>query len=350
MGMSMVSMSGELLACCAVAASGSPVVNADQTVILWWDRANQTQHFIRRANFRGGGDSVGFLVPSLTRPSLEKSGDGAFPYLANLTRPSSGGGGFPLGCAVAAPAPRSYVNVIEEKTVAGYDTVVLTAGSGEALLGWLNKNGFAFRPETAAWAEPYVKNGWYISAMKISKKASPEPSSKLAASALRICFKTDRPLFPYREPDSREDATKLGITHRLLRLYLVAETSYQGRFSTGTPWQAEVRYNSPLQSDERARLAELLELPANTNAGQMWLTELEHQWPYGSAPGDVYFEPTPQAVKVQQSRIDPTLGLFVCGALFPRLRRVVSRVLGHQFFWAGRVSPVGEELRDDATG
>jgi hypothetical protein len=327
MGVSMVSMTGELRACCAVAASGSPVVNADQTVILWWDRANQTQHFIRRASFRGGDDSVGFLVPSPTRPSLEKSGDDAFPYLADLTRPPTGGGGFSIGCAAVAPPPRSYVNVIEEKTVAGYDAVVLTAGSGEALLRWLNENGFAFRPETAAWVEPYVKNGWYISAMKISKKTSPDPQAKLAASALRISFKTDRPLFPYREPDSRDDATKLGVTHRTLRIYLVAEASYQGRFSTGTPWQAKVPYSSPLENDERTRLAELLELPANTSPGKMWLTEFEHRWPYGIAPGDVYFEPAPQAVQLQQSKIDPTMALLVGGALFPRLRRVVSRVV-----------------------
>jgi hypothetical protein len=326
-GVSMVSMIGESQACCAVAEAGRPVVNADQTVILWWDRPNQTQHFIRRASFKGGGDSVGFLVPSPTRPSLEKSGDDAFPYLADLTRPSSGGGGFAIGCAVAAPAPRSEVKVIEEKTVAGYDAVVLTAGSGEALLRWLNENGFAFRPETAAWAEPYVKNGWYISAMKISKETSRDPQAKLGVSALRISFKTDRPLFPYREPDSRDDASKLDVTRRLLRIYLVAEAPYQGRFSTGMPWPANVGYSSPLKDDERSRLAELLELPATTSSGKMWLTEFEHQWPYGIAPGDVYFEQASKPVQVQQSGMDPTMILLAGGVLFPRLRRVVSRVV-----------------------
>ena len=34
--------------CCAVAAGGSHVVNADQTVIMLWDEARQTQHFIRK--------------------------------------------------------------------------------------------------------------------------------------------------------------------------------------------------------------------------------------------------------------------------------------------------------------
>ena len=36
--------------CCAV-SSGKPVVNADQSVIIIWDAATKTQHFIRRASF-----------------------------------------------------------------------------------------------------------------------------------------------------------------------------------------------------------------------------------------------------------------------------------------------------------
>ncbi|HEX7261036.1 MAG TPA: DUF2330 domain-containing protein, partial [Luteolibacter sp.] len=83
-------------ACCAVAAKGVPVVNADQTVIIWWDKANQTEHFIRKASFRGGGASIGFLVPTPSRPQLEESGNDAFGYLADITAPkASFGGGFP---------------------------------------------------------------------------------------------------------------------------------------------------------------------------------------------------------------------------------------------------------------
>ena len=62
-------------ACCAVAAGGVPVVNADQTVIIWWDKANRMEHFIRKASFRGGGESIGFLVPTPSRPQLEESGN-----------------------------------------------------------------------------------------------------------------------------------------------------------------------------------------------------------------------------------------------------------------------------------
>ncbi len=311
---------GKATACCAVGEIGKPVVNADQTVILWWDRANQTEHFIRRASFRGGGDTVGFLVPSPGRPQLEESGDDAFPYLANITRPVSSGGGFALGCAVSVPDARNSVRVIEEKTVAGYDAVVLTAGSGDALLQWLNRNGFAFRPETAAWAEPYVKKGWYISAMTMTKRDADRP---LTASALRITFKTDRPLFPYREPDSRNDASQLGINDRLLRIYFIADSPYRGRFSSGQAWQATPRYSAPLEKAERSRLIQLLGIPESTGPAKSWLTEFEHHWPYGLAHGDVYFDPAPKSIKRATAGMafDPTMTIVAAWALVPALWR-----------------------------
>src|SRR5438105_2779881 len=74
-------------ACCPVGPSGKPVVNADQAVIILWDAATKTQHFIRRASFKSEGDDFGFLIPSPSQPELSESGNEAFPYLQSLTEP-----------------------------------------------------------------------------------------------------------------------------------------------------------------------------------------------------------------------------------------------------------------------
>src|SRR5438445_4587158 len=74
-------------ACCPVGPSGKPVVNADQPVIILWDAATKTQHFIRRAAFKSAGDDFGFLIPSPSHPQLSESGNEAFPYLQALTEP-----------------------------------------------------------------------------------------------------------------------------------------------------------------------------------------------------------------------------------------------------------------------
>src|SRR6516165_8241841 len=72
-------------ACCPAPPSGKPVVNADQTVILIWDAASKTQHFIRQASFQSEADDFGFLVPTPSQPVLDESGNEAFPYLRKLT-------------------------------------------------------------------------------------------------------------------------------------------------------------------------------------------------------------------------------------------------------------------------
>ena len=64
-------------ACCPTPRRDVAVVNADQTVILIWDAANKTQHFIRRASFKSAGDDFGFLIPSPSQPDLDESGDDA---------------------------------------------------------------------------------------------------------------------------------------------------------------------------------------------------------------------------------------------------------------------------------
>jgi hypothetical protein len=72
-------------ACCVVAARGNHVVNADQTVIMIWDEERQTQHFIRKADFKTDAVDVGFLVPSPSRPQLAESGNAAFAKLDDIT-------------------------------------------------------------------------------------------------------------------------------------------------------------------------------------------------------------------------------------------------------------------------
>src|SRR5262245_17088053 len=166
-------------ACCAVYRSGAPVVNADQTVIILWDAATKTQPFIRQASFKGDADDFGFLVPSPTQPELAEAGDDAFPYLRKLTEPEvkrvPRSLGISCGCSTAIPdeslsAPgRSAVKVLEEKLVAGFNAAVLETRSESALVKWLQDNGYAFSPEVADWAKPYVEAGWKITALKVAK-------------------------------------------------------------------------------------------------------------------------------------------------------------------------------------
>lgn len=285
-------------ACCPAPPSGKPVVNADQTVILIWDAATKTQHFIRQASFKSDAEDFGFLVPSPTQPELDESGNDAFPYLLKLTEPETlkrprPRGGVGCGCGGAgvmpmAAAPKS-VRVLEEKLVAGFRASVLETTSADALVAWLKDHGYAFSPEVKAWAEPYIADGWKITALKVAKGTEAADSTKVSAAALRMSFKTDRPLFPYREPDPKAPAAALGASQRLLRIYFLAEARYQGELTKDVPWTGKVAWAGWLKSDDRKKLLDQLKLPETTGPADWWLTEFEDNWPYRAAPADVSF-------------------------------------------------------------
>jgi hypothetical protein len=216
--------------------------------------------------------------------------------------------------------------VIEERTVAGFDTVVLAADSGNALAAWLKEHRYAYTPEVAAWAQPYLDQKWYMVAMKISKRDAGRGSAGISASALRISFKTDRPLFPYREPDSRKDASELGVKDRVLRIYFIAEARYEGRFPDGQAWTGDLKWSRPLSSDQRRQLLMKLNLDQNVGPAQFWLSEFVDHWPYGVAPGDVYFSPSRDQKEVAKTDspnpLDPTLPTMVAASLIlPWARR-----------------------------
>lgn len=285
--------------CCPAPPSGKPVVNADQTVILLWDAATKTEHFIRKASFKSDAADFGFIIPSPGQPELAESGNAAFPALQKLTEPEvvtkpmpRGGGG--CGCADkstrAMPgAAADTVRVLDRKLVAGFQAAVLEATSAAALTDWLRTNGYAYSPEIEAWAKPYIAAGWKMTALKVAKGAGDAAPKDVSASALRLSFKTDRPLFPYREPDPTSAAKALGADHRLLRIYFLADARYRGEMTPESPWTGRVAWAGLLRAEDRTQLLGQLGLPAGTGPDHWWLTEFEDQWPYRAAPADVYF-------------------------------------------------------------
>lgn len=284
-----------LRACCPAPPSGKAVVNADQTVIILWDAATKTQHFIRKASFKSAADDFGFLVPTPAKPELNESGNEAFAYLQQLTEPerrrvaspSSG-----IGCGGPAPkgeVTKSAVRVLEEKLVAGFNASVLEADSATALTDWLKKNGYAYSPEIEAWAKPYVTLGWKFTALKIAKDNTDRVDPNVTATALRISFKTVRPLFPYREPDSAKSAAELGTKNRLLRIYCLAKGRYRGELTKDTPWTGKVAWAGTIASHHFSNIREMLKLEKSTDTADWWLTEFEDAWPYQQAPSDLYF-------------------------------------------------------------
>ena len=315
-------------ACCPVTRDNGAVVNADQTVIMVWDAAEKTEHFIRQASFKSDADDVGFIVPTPSRPQLEESGDAAFSTLRRITAPrqKSDKFVFPGGCSATPDAYGSSVTVIEEKRVAGFDATVLTATTGADLAAWLRDHGYSYSPQVAAWAHPYVAGGWMMVALKVAKPKDGRSQPDLRAAALRLSFKTDRPLFPYREPESTVAAHRLGTSERLLRIYFISDSRYRAAFGNGSPWSGRVVWSGDITA-HRFRLLLDLKLPAGAGPTHWWLTAFEDHWPYAPAAGDVYFARDPSEGVVQRAsgpvhyHCDVALAAFLAAAALRPFRR-----------------------------
>lgn len=337
-----------VVACCAVAPPGKPVLNADQTVLILWDAAAKTQHFIRQASFLSQSPELGFLVPTPTMPELAESGTEAFEYLSQLTAPAVVNRPRPahFSCGCGAPplskgAAADPVRVLAEKLVAGYDTRVLEADSAEALTTWLQENGFEFSPAVQAWAEPYVSAGWKITALKVAKPQSDEEQPRVAASSLRISFQTDRPLFPYREPDPAGFAEPLQARERLLRIFFIADGNHRGQLTPNQPWTGQVVWSDRLMAENRTKLLELLRLPDTTGPAEWWLTEFEDHWAYQVAPADVYFaatkdrrpvhrEPEIRYVSSPAPHDGAVYAIALLFVVWPISRVAIRRAFGHK--------------------
>jgi hypothetical protein len=322
--------------CCAVSRAVDQVVNADQTVIILWDPETKRQHFIRQASFKSDTEEdIGFIVPSPSRPDLEEAGDEAFARLKFITAPvvRSGGGGF--GCSMTTMPENGFaayaVEVLERKHVAGFDAVVLKAETAEALVEWLAANDFAYSEAVADWARPYVEKGWPFTALKVA--ADDQSGSDRDAAALRISFQTETPLFPYREPDSTEASKQLAAAGRLLRIYFISDRAYEGSFDNGSSWSGRKAWSGDI-SLFRDELLTNLGLP-ETESGpkKWWLTEIEDQWPYAEAPGDIVFTPSKDQKSLQRTAQVAPHGLVPVAAiafgvgmfLRRRVRRITSR-------------------------
>jgi hypothetical protein len=283
----------------ACAPAPPPQVRVDiaqESAIILWDEAGKTEHFIRRASFKTAAGDFGFLVPTPSQPTLAEASDEAFAELEKLTAPrvetrSRPAGYGCIGCAGGAPAPEGAagaVRVLDEKRVAGHDAVVLEANDPAALNQWLQDHGYATRPALTAWLKPDVDAGWKISAFKIAKKAPDTP--EVATTAVRMTFHTDKPFFPYREPEDQRSAKPEDHPNRLLRVYFLDQSRVKGTLGAkADTWPGKAVWANQVPDSQRAHLLELLKLPAATPPAAWWLTEFEDRSSPRPGTEDVYF-------------------------------------------------------------
>ena len=268
--------------------SSNPVEVAAERAIILWEPDYKTQHFIRAAQFRTTtADDFGFLVPTPTRPELAEADPGLFERLEEVTKPREiwttitqtipcRGGKFAMVGSAIKPSESSIapsrVEVLEQKTVGAYQAAVLKANDAAALNTWLATNGYQSRPALQPWLAKYVRNGWILTAFKMKPGAN-------AGTAVRLSFTTEKPFYPYREPDDAKPTAGAKATGRKLKLFLLADVRLKATHDDpAVAWLGHTVWAGKLTAGSLAGLPESLGATASV-AGRLnkdwYLTEYE---------------------------------------------------------------------------
>lgn len=189
-------------ACGGFFCSRSPV---DQTAehILFTVNADGTTTAIVQISYSGDKDDFAWIVPVPGQPVL----DATFPQLAfqaldTATEPQytkntcfRGGLNFgaPGGIPTAAPSTDSGVTVLERKVVGPYDSTTLTGTSSDAIVKWLQDNGYRITDKMVPVIAPYVADGMDFVALRLTQQAGVEDISPLS-----MTYPGNQPMIPIK--------------------------------------------------------------------------------------------------------------------------------------------------------
>lgn len=172
---------------------------AQKAIILHEDNV---EVLILQVKYEGDVDEFAWVVPVPGYPAINVSEPLLFEELAYLTYvsvPKSGRGVLECGGIVGHGGiePPS-VTVWEEATAGVYDYAVLSAEDPDALIDWLNSNGYAFPEDGRDIIDHYIGKDWYFVAVKIDAEGEAEGWAEGMIQPLKLSFDSDELVYPLR--------------------------------------------------------------------------------------------------------------------------------------------------------
>ncbi len=171
-----------------------------QKAVIFHDKNVETM--VISIAFRGNAKDFSWIVPTPSRPEVEKSTDELFTALEKLTQYEFVPRPLPMyGTPEEAPFSKG-VQVVETKKVEYYDLAILSADDPEALIKWLNENNYQFPKEARYLLDDYINNKWYFTAIKIDVSSLTESvETQLReghAVPLKFTFASSKIVYPLK--------------------------------------------------------------------------------------------------------------------------------------------------------
>lgn len=255
LSLALVGVSAVANPCASIGERGRPVRIAGEEAIIVWDEQTHTESFIRTARFETDAPSLGFLVPTPTVPRLKQTSDRAFGVLNDIVSPRPAAADLPMTKGARAA---NRVDIVSRQRVGDYDATILKGSDPGAVKRWLAQNGYPTSPLTEAWLKPYLRKGWAITAFHLSRVRL----GRAHLPPVALTFSTDRPFYPYREPENGS------ADGRKLRIYLLADRAFHSK----EPWPGKVDFQRELEGADAERLRSSLGDVAGGLANKPFLT------------------------------------------------------------------------------
>ncbi|MEZ4221314.1 MAG: DUF2330 domain-containing protein [Polyangiaceae bacterium] len=200
-----------------------PSLSYEQTLILF-DEGKHREHFIRDVTFNAAGETFGFVVPTPSRPQVDKVKKSPFAALRRSfpfrRRPMPSGAGFGSGKGRGIGLGGGGVTVLEQKKVGSFTAFVLAATDEKALSAWLAKNKLVSTPEADTWLAHYVKMKFFYVALRYDGDKKGAAAPDIRAETMRISFDAPVPYYPYFEPSQPKGVSQ--SDSRMLELWVAS--------------------------------------------------------------------------------------------------------------------------------
>jgi len=284
---------------CAAAPRRGEFIDVDsEEAIIVYDAKTKTEHFIRRSNFRTQSSDFGFLVPTPSKPDIGETPSSVFMTLHSATAPRRVESGNVKRVVIKKNEPQSEAragnaaprgpDILGKGDAAGLTYVILRADDIDGLKKWLEDNKYDSRPELVDWLKWYVDNKWIITAFKI--KQDPGAQNDRWYKSIRMSFETDKPFYPYREP---EDMRKKAGGSRSLRVFYLGESRVSGKLGADGNWPSRTAWSNVLSDSYQTTVVNGLGMSkeqVDKLKSQKWhLTEFEDTSAPRPGTAEVYF-------------------------------------------------------------
>lgn len=181
---------------------------AQKAVILHEDGR---EDLILQVKYEGDVDEFAWVVPVPAYPDVDVAQPEMFEELAYFTAVEAWetDGGFFACLPASGGLDVSEVDVWEEDSVGIYEYAILSAADPQALVDWLNANGYPFPEEGAETIDHYVDKGWYFVALRINAAEAAEGLAEGTVQPLRLSFDSDDIVYPLKITSLSSDSCEV---------------------------------------------------------------------------------------------------------------------------------------------